>query len=305
MPPKKAPAKETPGKTTKTTAERKEFVWSDDEVQLLLETVANYKAAKEEECVDWESVKTKYKDILVLYVDALPEDNTNSCKSFPHKKEDIKLQSLTSKLKAIRVRFRQAVDSGRRSGHGRVAMIYYELCEQVWGGNPATEQIDAGIETVELENGLDQSATKHSTTTTTSSETEQDIGKNDESDAESEHVPPDTTVKRRQFLDNRLRSYKHEKMKRKLPVNTQLLSCAQEELAVKKRLLEQVDKMDRRYAENMEKMSQTMEKLTNSIADGFTMLQRMMAFQQPAPMYHPQTYSPFVMQGSSSSGMSS
>ena len=54
----------------------------------------------------------------------------------------------------------------------------------------------------------------------------------------------------------------------------------------------------------MEKMSQTMEKLTNSIADGFTMLQRMMAFQQPTPMYHPQTYSPFVMQGSSSSGMS-
>ena len=29
-------------------------------------------------------------------------------------------------------------------------MIYYELCEKIWGGSPATEQIDGGIETVEL-----------------------------------------------------------------------------------------------------------------------------------------------------------
>ena len=47
MPPKKAPVKGTPGKTT---AERKEFVWSDEEVQLLLEAAANCKVAKEAEC---------------------------------------------------------------------------------------------------------------------------------------------------------------------------------------------------------------------------------------------------------------
>ena len=29
-------------------------------------------------------------------------------------------------------------------------MIYYELCEKIWGSSPATEQIDGGIETVEL-----------------------------------------------------------------------------------------------------------------------------------------------------------
>ncbi len=29
-------------------------------------------------------------------------------------------------------------------------MIYYELCEKIWGCSPATEQIDGGIETVEL-----------------------------------------------------------------------------------------------------------------------------------------------------------
>uniref|UniRef100_A0A1X7VDX2 Uncharacterized protein n=1 Tax=Amphimedon queenslandica TaxID=400682 RepID=A0A1X7VDX2_AMPQE len=50
---------------------------------------------------------------------------------------------------AISLKFRQAVDSGRQSGHGRVVMIYYKLCEKLWGGSPATEQIE-GVETVEL-----------------------------------------------------------------------------------------------------------------------------------------------------------
>ena len=41
------------------------------------------------------------------------------------------------------------VDSGR-SGHGKVVMIYYELCEQLWAGSPATEQINVGLESTEL-----------------------------------------------------------------------------------------------------------------------------------------------------------
>ena len=146
MPPKKTPAnkKTLPKKKTDST---KEFVWSDDEAELLLNVTNEYKVAKAAESVNWESVKSKYKDIFDCFVAALPEENTDICRNFPH---EIKLQNVTAKLKAIRLKFRQAVDSGRRSGHGRVVMIYYELCEKIWGGSPATEQIDGGIETVEL-----------------------------------------------------------------------------------------------------------------------------------------------------------
>ena len=49
-----------------------------------------------------------------------------------------------------------------------------------------------------------------------------------------ETVRGDTVSKRREFLDKKLGTYKHEHMKRKLPVDSQLLSCAQEELALKK-----------------------------------------------------------------------
>jgi hypothetical protein len=269
MAPKKTAAKKTaPGKND---SGKKEFVWSDDEVELLLNVVADYKALKASESVDWESVKTKYKDIFERFLAALPEGNTQVCENFPHKKDEIKLQSLTSKLKAIRLKFRQAVDSGRRSGHGRVVMIYYELCERIWGGSPATEQIDGGIETVELTQGLeslDESVVSDTTATTSSSaccgttqpsdesqltaDSEEDVEQNEEgTDQESTSAPRDTVIKRREFLNEKLKNYKHNKMKRKLPVDVQLLGCAQEELTIKKRLVEQVDRMNQRYAKNM------------------------------------------------------
>ena len=117
----------------KKTNGNKEFVWSDDESELLLNVANGYKVAKAAESVDWESVKSKYKDIFDHFVAALPEQNIDIhvYRNFPHKKEEIKLQNVTSKLKAIRLKFRQAVDSGRRSGHGRVVMIYYELCKKI------------------------------------------------------------------------------------------------------------------------------------------------------------------------------
>ena len=39
---------------------------------------------------------------------------------FPHESEEINKTILTNKLKAIRIKFRAAVDSGRKSGHGRI-----------------------------------------------------------------------------------------------------------------------------------------------------------------------------------------
>ena len=127
----------------------KAFIWTDDEVELLLSVTVDYKTKKAAESVDWESVKSKYSDILQEFLAAIPENADGNVKDFPHEKEQITKQIVTSKLKAIRVKFRQAVDSGKRSGHGRVVLLYYELCEQVWCGSPATEQIE-GLESMDL-----------------------------------------------------------------------------------------------------------------------------------------------------------
>ena len=30
-------------------------------------------------------------------------------------------------------------------------MLYYELCERIWGGSPATEQIESGLESTDID----------------------------------------------------------------------------------------------------------------------------------------------------------
>lgn len=80
-----------------------------------------------------------------------------------------------------------------------------------------------------------------------------------------------------------------EKLKHKLPVDVQLLECAKEELQVKKRLVEQMDAVEKEHNEHMKKLSNNMEKLTSSIADGFSLLRSLLA--PPQPMYPP--YGPY------------
>ena len=328
----------------------------------MLQTIL--KVSKAAESVDWESVKSKYSDIRDLLVDALPDEITPG--SFPHKKEEITKQVVTSKLKAIRLKFRQAVDSGRRSGHGRVVMLFYELCERVWGGSPATKQIKGGIESSELVpdvppalpqedatsaaryilSSIDRETSSSDANTPSTSgnlpvsrdisirdsslarswineEPDTPLGgeSNDEEETEPESNTGDddpmkkSVQQRRQFLDDKLKNYKQEKMKRKLPVDSQLLGCAQEELKIKRQLVERMDKMDQKYAESIERMSNNVEKLTESIADGFELLKQLMCPQPSGPpphvyhhqpMFNPSAYN--VMQGSThafNTGMSS
>ena len=153
-------------------------------------------------------------------------------------------QIITTKLKAIRQKYRQAVDSGRYSGHGRVVLLYYEICEKVWGGSPATEQLESGIESNDLSISLEKLPTTAVTSTGTSS-TDNDPEDDDAQDGDVEDeivterttvISPDTVNKRRQFLHKTLGEYKQEKLKRKLPIDAQLLECSQEDIKFKKTL---------------------------------------------------------------------
>jgi len=102
---------------------RDNFKWTDDESELLLKVTSDYKVTKASDGVDWESIQSKYGDILEQMLAEYPatqEAAKELQKDYSHKKSEITKQDLTTKLKAIRIMFRQAVDSGRRSGHGNV-----------------------------------------------------------------------------------------------------------------------------------------------------------------------------------------
>lgn len=252
----------------------------DDEAELLLSVTYDYKVKKSAECVDWESVKSKYDDILELMLEALlsSPDEAHG-KDYPHEKTAITKSILATKLKNIRLKFRQAVDSGR-SGHGRVVLLYYERCEKIWGGSPATNQVEGGIQSTDLLESSDVTEPGSPVELNTVSQPE-------EESSSSASTSVATTEHRRQLLDSKLKNYKQEKLKRKLPVDAQLLSCAQEELSIKRRLMEQMEGMEKQYSENMSRLSTNMEKLTDSISSGFSMLQHMLAGQQPMYPYPP------------------
>lgn len=45
------------------------FVWTDEEVGLLLQVTLNYKTTKFQENIDWESCQSKYADICHNYLE--------------------------------------------------------------------------------------------------------------------------------------------------------------------------------------------------------------------------------------------
>ena len=45
--------------------QRKNFAWTDEQVELLLRATLDYKKTKPQIGIDWESCHTKYQDIMV------------------------------------------------------------------------------------------------------------------------------------------------------------------------------------------------------------------------------------------------
>ena len=134
MPPKK-----------KTRTEDIHLVWTDDEVQLLLET-RDFKAKKVYAGVDWESIKDRYENICVTFVSDLPKQTgSEEC---AHSTDFFTRERIESKIKQIQEKYRKALDAGRQSRGGRIVATFYDLCSEIWSGSPATESIQAGLEMV-------------------------------------------------------------------------------------------------------------------------------------------------------------
>ncbi|CAB4033892.1 Hypothetical predicted protein, partial [Paramuricea clavata] len=290
-------------KSTKSKGKAKNdnFVWTDDEVELLLNVVVEYKVKRTAENVDWESCITKYSDILDMFIAQYPSPENAEMigKSFSHKEHELSKASLTAKLKQVRLKFRSAVDSWRKSGHGRVVLLYFELCEQIWDGSPATTTLPTGIETSEIQDELELSMLNSPSPASRSGTSPSRCG-NPTSRASTPtsraSTPSTSTIElddderpeneRRDLLDARLKGYRQEKLKRKLSIDSQLLSVAQDDVEIKKRLIEKLDNMDKQQANNMSKLTSNMEQLTGSIIEGFAMPRQVML--QPCAM--PQQY---------------
>ena len=93
---------------------------------------------------------------------------------------------------------------------------------------------------------------------------------------------------RRHLLNEKLATYKQEKLKRKIPTDIQLLECAKEEIKIKCQLLDQMEKVDSDYKENITLLTKNVEKLTDSIAEGFSMFRNVLCARSGMYMQPPQ-----------------
>lgn len=65
-----------------------------------------------------------------------------------------------------------------------------------------------------------------------------------------------------------------------------LLNLAQEEIEIKQ-LLGKMNSMDKEYSDHIGRLTTSMERLTGSIPEGFTMLRQMMLQSSTMPPYAP------------------
>ena len=88
---------------TKMRTEETHLVWTDHEVQLLLETTRDFEAMKTYARVDWESIKGKYEKIRETFVSKLPKQ-TGSEESV-YSTDFFSKEKTASKIKQIRVKY--------------------------------------------------------------------------------------------------------------------------------------------------------------------------------------------------------
>ncbi|KAL2093098.1 hypothetical protein ACEWY4_010410 [Coilia grayii] len=180
-------------------------------------------------------------------------------KDFPHDPSSITKIQIAAKLKAVRNKYRHDVDAGRRSGHGRVVLIFFELCTEIWGGSPAMTALPSGFETGDL---LDNQSTS----------------------ANSPNSPSCSGLvkERRDLLQARLNNHRGDRLKRKTPTDPAVL----EDLRLKQRMVEIMEEEGKKYSKNMETTSENMSELIHTIREGFALLKTMVdrqQYQMPGP----------------------
>ena len=277
-----------------------DFDWTDDEIQLLLKVCFDFKAESDYEGVDWESKRTKYEQIKSKFCEQYLEVEDEK---FPRSNDldSITKERISAKLKSIRTNFRKAVDTGKSRG-GRI-ILFYKLCERIWGGCPAVNSISHGIDTStpkektqenepmqnELQNEEDEDDDKSSSVQSNSLLSKYDetgIGSptSGEEIREAQSLKEQTT-KYRKKVGQGFKNKRDKKLSSKLSMDTQLLNISKEELSLKRKLVEQLEKSEEEFNSGSSCIQQTVGILAYLINQQQTPYQ-----QQYQPLFSPPSF---------------
>ena len=231
MPPKR----KTRGEADKTSIS---FNWSDEEVQLLLEVVLHFKSDKAGQGLDWESIKTKYVEIRDIFIERYPKNSTDE--SYPHHEsvKQFSKERIITKVKALRNKYKIALDSGRRSGGGKVVAQFYNLCTDIWGGCPAAESIPSGI---------DSSASTESSELSSNTGLVGNVSESCSDDNQDSFLTleRDSAAIPKRSLVEHLKDARNSKIMKNVSYEKQMMQLAKEDMALKKEMMSDIREMNK------------------------------------------------------------
>lgn len=274
----------------KVTKGKENFVWTDTEVELLLSITQEYKTQKTNEGVYWDSCKNKYSELNEMFVEKLMlVDQTKAKGEYPHEViEFLKDPArLSRKIKQLRNKYATAVRAGKRSGGGRQVFKFYDLCQDVFGGNAAAEQIPGGVET--NHHGPEPiSGTMVNQENVELSEQKNTILEYHENCSGDElFVSAKAQPTKRRHLITDLRN---QKLKKKITTDEQLINIAQKELILQEQMISKISEIQQ--AKAIKSLSESVNSIGQSLSEGFRSIAAVMAQSQGALSYNHRVMSP-------------
>ena len=168
-----------------------------------------------------------------------------------------------------------------------MVFMFYDLCENLWGGSPAVTNLENGIDTsgnseqpCEDSEYDQQSGSKGNCSSSISSSSSHPDEPNE--GEENQNTNDDRRKKITEFLNKR----KDLKLATKTRSDKRKVNCVEEEIQLKKQLIERMDKNDREFQENFEKVNKTMETIGQSIQQSVGLLAKILR-SRAQPNFYP------------------
>ena len=182
---------------------------------------------------------------------------------------------ISAKIKIIQADFRKAVDSGKNSGGGSVVFTFYSLCQSLWGSSPAVNSIPNSIDSQDDSSEALESAASHFSSTVTDEiglfndhQKPQENADSSDDAADDEEVNSNPVGQSQQYpgqekVKTFLKNHRSQKLSTRMGAESQMLQFAKEDLNLKRKLLEQLEKLDADFNQNIAKVGRTMDTISN------------------------------------------
>ena len=249
---------------------QKRWTWDDAKVESLLFNLESYKNDKAFEGVDFEAdLITMYVDLrkmmALMYppsdfgdVDIQTEDTTSFSKQeliIYKRKIDRKLKAkqdgytrVKNKIKELRRGYKKAIDTGTRSGSGRLVKENFDILQEIWGGSPSVTSLPSGLSSLP---GADQ----------------QSAGIDDEESGVEEDSPlksiPIKDTKKRNHMVKKISAHQREMI---------MIDLAKKEIDIKEKTAEALHQSIDSTERAIRAMTESMTSIGNGIKEGLALL---------------------------------